>query len=49
MNDIAVYCAGGLGREILTLIKDINVVCPSWNVLGFFDDRHPRGGDSKRS
>lgn len=42
MRDIVVYGAGGLGREILTLIKDINVVCPSWNVLGFFDDGHPR-------
>lgn len=39
MKDIAIYGAGGLGREVACLIKRINnEVEPSWNLVGFFDD-----------
>ena len=38
MKDIAIYGAGGFGREVLALIKDINKVQPTWNFIGFFDD-----------
>ena len=38
MNDIAIYGAGGFGREIACLIKRINEVNPQWNLIGFFDD-----------
>lgn len=38
MNDLAIYCSGGYGREIACLIKEINDVKPQWNLLGFFDD-----------
>lgn len=38
MKDIAIYGAGGLGREIVALIERINQVSPEWNLIGFFDD-----------
>ena len=38
MKDIAIYCAGGFGREIACLIKRINEKEPTWNFIGFFDD-----------
>ena len=38
MRDIAVYGAGGFGREIACLIKMINENEPTWNFIGFFDD-----------
>lgn len=38
MKDIALYGAGGLGREIACVINRINKVSPTWNLIGFFDD-----------
>ena len=38
MEDIAIYGAGGLGREIACLIKKINKEEARWNFIGFFDD-----------
>lgn len=38
MKDIAIYGAGGFGREIACLINNINEVSPIWNIVGFFDD-----------
>ena len=38
MKDIAIYGAGGFGREIACLIKQINEIKPLWNLIGFFDD-----------
>lgn len=43
MIDIAIFGAGGFGREVLTLIKDINKVSVKYNILGFFDDGHNPG------
>lgn len=44
MKDIAVYGAGGLGREVACLIRRINSeVSPQWNFVGFFDDFVPAG------
>lgn len=31
------------GREVLALTKDINKHDPTWNIVGFFDDRHEKG------
>lgn len=42
-KDIAIFGAGGFGREVLTLIQDINRNKKCWNLLGFFDDGHPKG------
>jgi sugar O-acyltransferase (sialic acid O-acetyltransferase NeuD family) len=38
MNDIVILGAGGLGKEVLELILQINKKGLTWNVLGFFDD-----------
>ncbi|MBC8152747.1 MAG: acetyltransferase [Bacteroidetes bacterium] len=43
MKNIAIYGAGGLGREMLLLIQQINRVLPTWTVAGFFDDGVPAG------
>lgn len=38
MKDIAIYGAGGFGKEVACLIKRINEKTPTWNLIGFFDD-----------
>lgn len=38
MKDIAIYGAGGFGREVACLLHRINAVTPEWNLIGFFDD-----------
>lgn len=40
MKDIAIFGAGGFGREVACLIKRINESLdePRWNFIGFFDD-----------
>lgn len=37
-QDIAIYGAGGLGREVSTLVKKINSIEKKWNFIGYFDD-----------
>ena len=46
MKDIAIFGVGGFGREVLTLIQDINHVEQTWNVVGFFDDGYEVGYES---
>lgn len=38
MKDIAIFGAGGFGREVACLIRRINEKEPTWNLVGFFDD-----------
>lgn len=38
MKDIAIYGAGGFGREIACLINLINEKSREWNIIGFLDD-----------
>ena len=38
MKDIAIYGAGGFGKEVACLIKRINEKNPTWKLVGFFDD-----------
>jgi len=38
MKDIAIYGAGGFGREVACLINIINKENLKWNIIGFFDD-----------
>lgn len=38
MNNIAIVGAGGQGKEVLQLIRQINEEHPSWNCIGWFDD-----------
>lgn len=44
MKDIAIYGFGGFGREIASIIKSINTIEPTWNILGFFDDDQSKLG-----
>lgn len=48
MKDIAIYGAGGFGRETACLIREINEVSPTWNFVGFFDDGIPAGTQTPR-
>lgn len=43
MKDIAIFGAGGFGREVITVINDINKVEKLWNIVGFFDDGCKKG------
>jgi len=43
MKKIAVYGAGGFGREVACLIEQINAKEPQWQFVGFYDDGHQRG------
>ena len=38
MKEIAIYGAGGLGREVAAMIDNINHKTPTWKFIGFFDD-----------
>lgn len=38
MKKIAIIGSGGLGREVLGIIKSINEVREEWNIIGFYDD-----------
>ncbi|MBD5391702.1 acetyltransferase [bacterium] len=39
MKDIAIYGAGGFGREVACLLRRINnEIGLQWNLIGFFDD-----------
>lgn len=43
MKEIAIYGAGGLGREVACLLNKINEVEPTWKLIGFFDDGIEKG------
>ena len=43
MRKIAVYGAGGLGRETACLIDRVNSVEKKWEIIGYFDDGVPLG------
>lgn len=38
MEDIILYGSGGMAREVVELIEDINKVENRWNILGYIDD-----------
>lgn len=44
MKDIAIFGAGGFGREVACIIKRINKITPTWNFIGFFDDNEALKG-----
>ena len=47
MKKIAIYGAGGLGREVACLIKQINNIVPVWEFIGFFvDSKYAKKGES---
>jgi len=38
INDLAIYGAGGLGREMALLVDQVNAAERTWNLIGYFDD-----------
>ena len=46
MKDIAIYGAGGFGREVACMINSENLKKPEWNFIGFFDDNIQLKGKS---
>jgi len=38
---LAIFGAGGLGREVLVLVRQLNEVAPTWDLVGFYDDQPP--------
>jgi sugar O-acyltransferase (sialic acid O-acetyltransferase NeuD family) len=43
MESIAIYGAGGFGRETALMIEQINQAAPAYKLLGFFDDGRSKG------
>jgi len=43
MKDIAIYGAGGFGKEVACVINKINERDSSWRIAGFFDDGVKKG------
>lgn len=43
IHDIAIYGAGGLGRELALLLEQVNEINLQWNFLGYFDDHRKEG------
>jgi sugar O-acyltransferase (sialic acid O-acetyltransferase NeuD family) len=44
-NNLAIYGAGGFGREVAVMISQINKQTPTWRLIGFFDDGLARNSD----
>ncbi len=43
MRNIAIYGAGGFGREVACHINRVNTKKSTWNIIGFFDDGEKKG------
>lgn len=43
MKDIAIFGAGGFGKEIACMIKSLNENGADWNLVGYFDDGKKKG------
>lgn len=43
MRRIAIAGAGGFAKEVYLIIREINKVQPTWNFIGFFDDKVKKG------
>lgn len=46
LKPIAIVGAGGLGREVLVLLHQINDVTPTWDIQGFYDDNYQLQGQT---
>lgn len=45
MKDLVIYGAGGLGRELLEIVEEINKGGEEWHILGFVDDGREKGAN----
>lgn len=43
MKNIAIIGAGGFGREVKTILDDINAIEPEFQLVGFYDDGVAKG------
>ena len=43
MKNIAIYGAGGFGKEVACIINEINKKEKTWEIIGFFDDGIAKG------
>lgn len=41
LTPLVIFGAGGLGREVLVLVRQLNEAQPTWNLRGFYDDQPP--------
>ena len=41
---LVIFGAGGLGREVLMLVHQLNEATPIWSIQGFYDDVRPPAG-----
>jgi len=48
MRDIAIFGAGGFGKEVACVLEKINEIQPTWNFIGFYDDHKPIGTEISR-
>ncbi|WP_245122170.1 acetyltransferase [Hymenobacter volaticus] len=44
LRPLAIFGAGGFGREVLVLVHQINERQPTWQLTGFYDDAPPSQG-----
>jgi sugar O-acyltransferase (sialic acid O-acetyltransferase NeuD family) len=47
MRNIVIYGAGGYGKEVVCLIREINRIQERWKILGFIDDGLPYGASNQ--
>lgn len=47
MKNIAIYGFGGFGKEVACILRSINALSPTWDMIGFFDDGIPAGSESR--
>ena len=47
MKKVAIYGAGGFGREVACLINKINEKSLEWDFIGFFDDGKEKGAKNE--
>lgn len=45
MKDIIIYGSGGMAREVVELIEDINNIKPCWTIKGYIDDDAEKKGE----
>lgn len=43
MKDLVIYGTGGLGRELMEIVEEINQKGEKWHILGFVDDGREKG------
>lgn len=45
MNDLVIFGAGGVGRQVAQIVDDINSVDVKWNLVGYLDDDNAKFDD----